>query len=84
MRDWPVSVTPYYLGTERWKPMEQTLARELLGLPADVTLLLFGAMGGGRDPSSLAIASRAQLDAVIQRRSRLEATWIAIALSASR
>ena len=31
--------------------MEQALARELLGLPADVPLLLFGAMGGGRDPS---------------------------------
>lgn len=26
------------------------LARELLGLPADVPLLLFGAMGGGSDP----------------------------------
>ena len=30
--------------------MELALARELLDLPADVPLLLFGAMGGGRDP----------------------------------
>jgi len=50
MRDWPVSVIPNCLDTERWKPMEQALARELLGLPADVPLLLFGAMGGGYDP----------------------------------
>lgn len=50
MRDWPVSVIPNCLDTEHWKPMEQALARELLGLPVDVPLLLFGAMGGGRDP----------------------------------
>jgi len=30
--------------------MDQGLARDLLGLPPDVPLLLFGAMGGGRDP----------------------------------
>ncbi|MRH79072.1 glycosyltransferase [Spiribacter sp. C176] len=50
MRDWPVSVVANPVDTERWKPLEQSLARELLGLPADVPLLLFGAMGGGRDP----------------------------------
>jgi len=50
MRDWPVSVIPNCLDIERWKPMEQALARELLGLPTDVPLLLFGAMGGWRDP----------------------------------
>jgi glycosyltransferase involved in cell wall biosynthesis len=50
MKDWPVTVIPNCLDTGRWKPMEQALARELLGLPAGVPLLLFGAMGGGRDP----------------------------------
>jgi len=50
MRDWPISVVPNCLDTERWKPMDQGLARDLLGLPPDVPLLLFGAMGGGRDP----------------------------------
>ncbi|MBY5267712.1 glycosyltransferase family 4 protein [Spiribacter salinus] len=50
MRDWPVSVVANPIDTERWKPLEQALARELLGLPADVPLVLFGAMGGGRDP----------------------------------
>jgi len=50
MRDWSVSVIPNCLNTERWESIEQALARELLGLPADVPLLLFGAIVGGRDP----------------------------------
>jgi glycosyltransferase involved in cell wall biosynthesis len=50
MRDWPVTVVPNPIDTDRWKPLDQALARSLLGLPADVPLLLFGAMGGGRDP----------------------------------
>jgi glycosyltransferase involved in cell wall biosynthesis len=50
MRDWPVSVVGNPIDTERWKPLERSLARELLGLPADVPLLLFGAAGGGHDP----------------------------------
>jgi glycosyltransferase involved in cell wall biosynthesis len=50
MRDWPVTVVANPIDTERWKPLEQGLARELLGLPAEVPLLLFGAMGGGLDP----------------------------------
>jgi len=50
MRNWPESVIPNCLDIVRWKPIEQAQARELLGLPADVPLLLFGAMGGGRDP----------------------------------
>jgi glycosyltransferase involved in cell wall biosynthesis len=50
MRDWEVSVVQYPIDTERWKPLEQSLSRELLGLPADAPLLLFGAIGGGVDP----------------------------------
>ena len=45
MRDWPVSVVANPIDTERWKPLEQSLARELLGLPAQVPLLLFGSHG---------------------------------------
>jgi glycosyltransferase involved in cell wall biosynthesis len=50
MRDWPVSVVPNCLDTDRWQPLDKNLARQLLGLPRDVPLLLFGAMGGGNDP----------------------------------
>jgi len=45
MREWPVSVVANPIDTERWKPLEQSLARELLGLPTHVPLLLFGSHG---------------------------------------
>lgn len=50
MRDWPVSVIPNPIDTDLWQPLDQTLARELLFLPKDIPLLLFGAIGGGQDP----------------------------------
>lgn len=50
MHDWPVSVIPNAIDTDCWQPIDQSLARSLLGLPQDVPLLLFGAMGGGQDP----------------------------------
>ena len=50
MRDWPVSVVHNPIDIERWKPVDQRQARDLHGLPTDRPLLLFGAMGGGRDP----------------------------------
>ena len=50
MQDWPVSVVPNVINTDVWRPIDQRMARDLLGLPQDVPLLLFGAMGGSRDP----------------------------------
>lgn len=50
MRDWPVTVVPNPIDTQQWQPLEQSLARKLLGLPIDVPLLLFGAIGGSQDP----------------------------------
>jgi len=50
MRDWPVSVVPNCLDAEHWAPLDQTIARKLLGLPTNIPLLLFGAMGGTSDP----------------------------------
>ena len=50
MRDWPVLVVPNPIDTDHWKPIDQRLARQLLGMPQDCLLLAFGAMGGGRDP----------------------------------
>jgi glycosyltransferase involved in cell wall biosynthesis len=50
MRDWPVTVVHNALDTDKWSPVEKSIARQLLGLPVDTHLLLFGAMGGGRDP----------------------------------
>lgn len=50
MRDWPVTTIPNPIDTEKWQPLEKALARKLLGLPSDAPLLLFGAIGGSRDP----------------------------------
>jgi len=50
MCEWQMDVISYPIDIERWRPIEQNLARDLFGLPRDVPLLLFGAMGGGHDP----------------------------------
>jgi glycosyltransferase involved in cell wall biosynthesis len=50
MQDWSISVIPNCVDINRWKPLDQKLARKMLHLPCDVPLLLFGAMGGGQDP----------------------------------
>jgi len=50
MKDWPVTVIPNALNTDVWAPVERSLARRILGLPEDYPLVLFGAMGGGKNP----------------------------------
>lgn len=47
---WPVQVIPYPLPTSVYQPWPQALARQLFGLPVEGPLLLFGAIGGSRDP----------------------------------
>ncbi len=49
MDDWPVSVVPNPIDTDRWQPIDKHLARQLLGLPQCCPLLLFGAMSGAND-----------------------------------
>jgi len=46
MREWPVTVIPNAIDTDSWQPIDKAFARELLRLPRDVPLLLFGAWGG--------------------------------------
>lgn len=43
-RDRRVEVIPYGLDTQKYRPMNQKVARELLNLPDDKQLLLFGAL----------------------------------------
>ena len=50
MHDWPVTIVPNAIDTDIWQPVKKTLARQLLHLPPDVPLLVFGAMGGANDP----------------------------------
>lgn len=50
MHDWPATVIPNSIDTDRWQPIDQRLARQLMCLPEEGPLLLFGAMGGGNNP----------------------------------
>lgn len=50
MRGWPISVIPYAIDTDMWRPIDKALARKILGLPNDCRMLLFGAIGGTNDP----------------------------------
>ena len=50
MKNWPMHVVPNPLDTDVWKPADKAAARELLHLPPNVPLLMFGAIGGGADP----------------------------------
>jgi len=50
MSDWPVTVIPNALDVDSWQPVEKQQARELLQLPQDAPLVLFGALGGTADP----------------------------------
>ena len=49
MQGWPVEVIPNPLNTDFWRPADKVRARQLLNLPPDVPLILFGAIGGGLD-----------------------------------
>lgn len=50
MADWPVEVIPNAIDTDFWAPVDKRIARQALGLPGAVPLVLFGAMGGNSDP----------------------------------
>ncbi|AWW49201.1 glycosyltransferase family 4 protein [Polynucleobacter paneuropaeus] len=51
MRDWPISVIHNPLNLNIWSPVPKNISRTLLGLPQDIPLVMFGAMGGGLDPN---------------------------------
>ncbi len=48
-KDLRVEIIPNGLDTEKYRPIEQKVARELLRLPQDKQLLLFGALGATSD-----------------------------------
>lgn len=50
MANWPIYTVPNAIDTETWMPLDKTVARQLLGLPLDMPLIMFGAWGGARDP----------------------------------
>jgi glycosyltransferase involved in cell wall biosynthesis len=46
----PIETIPLGLDTDKYKPYNQYFAREVLNLPQDKKLVLFGAIGGTSDP----------------------------------
>lgn len=48
--NWPVSVIPNLLDTAAFQPLDRGFCRQVLGLPSDRTIVLFGALGGAGDP----------------------------------
>lgn len=51
MRELPVTVIPNAIDTELWRPVDKRPARDILGMPNDQKLVLFGAIGGVQDPN---------------------------------
>jgi glycosyltransferase involved in cell wall biosynthesis len=49
MADWPVRVIPNPLPIDVFRPVPRKVAREALGLPANVPIILFGAIAGTID-----------------------------------
>lgn len=45
----PVEIIPNPINLDKWRPIDQLTSRKLLSLPTDVSILLFGAMGGRSD-----------------------------------
>lgn len=50
MRDWQTSVIPNPIDIEIFQPWPKDEARDILGLPKNTKLVLFGAFGGSKDP----------------------------------
>jgi glycosyltransferase involved in cell wall biosynthesis len=50
MREWPVSTIAHVIDCEMFQPTDMFAARNALGLPTDVPLILFLAGGGIHDP----------------------------------
>jgi glycosyltransferase involved in cell wall biosynthesis len=45
MSGWPVTVIPNCIDLEIWRPIDRLIARDILGLPSEKSLLLFGTSG---------------------------------------
>lgn len=49
MQNWPIHTVPNAIDTNLWKPVEKNLARQLLNLPLEPHLVMFGALDGVND-----------------------------------
>ena len=49
MSDWPIHLIPYPINLKEWFPVEKIVAREILRIPVNKKIILFGAINGTRD-----------------------------------
>jgi glycosyltransferase involved in cell wall biosynthesis len=61
MHDWPIQVIPYPVDVNKWAPIDQRLARRLLGLPDNKKLILLCADGDSRKGGDLLLKAMQQL-----------------------
>ena len=50
MKNWPVHLIPYPINTNEWKPVNKYQAKNILGINNNKKVILFGAIGGTKDP----------------------------------
>ncbi|MEZ9667163.1 glycosyltransferase [Vibrio breoganii] len=50
-RGWEIHTIPNPLDTDMFKPIDKSVARQLLNVDQDKIIIGFGAMGGGQDPN---------------------------------
>ena len=72
MGSWPTQVISNPLDTEWWGAVSRSEARARLGIPQDRHVVLFGAVGGERDPRKGADLLRRALPRVVERMAAAE------------
>ena len=50
MKNWPIHLIPYPIDINIWKPINKLHARKILGINNSKKVILYGAVGGTRDP----------------------------------
>ncbi len=50
MKNWPIHLIPYPLNIENWKPINKCHAKNILNIDRTKKVILFGAIGGTKDP----------------------------------
>ncbi len=50
MKNWPIHLIPYPIDINIWKPIKKLHAKEILGIKTSKKVILFGAVGGTKDP----------------------------------
>lgn len=67
MANWSVRVIPYPIDSKMWRPIQKEMAREVLGLSTENPMVLFGAIGGTKDPRKGFDLFQSSIPAILER-----------------